>query len=93
MVEMAETEASLRSLLRNLSHLYIPFANAKDGLCGFDYLKKEMPQKWSISFTGGDGGNRNRVRKSIPETFYECSLSTIIPYVTADKQAFISVAL
>ena len=42
---------------------------------------------------GGDGGNRNHVRKSIPETFYECSLSTEIPYVTADKQAFISVAL
>ncbi len=44
-------------------------------------------------FCGGDGGNRNHVRKSIPETFYERSLSTKIPYVTADKQAFISVAL
>ena len=42
---------------------------------------------------GGDGGNRNRVRKSIPETFYECSLSIVIPYGTADKQAFLSVAL
>ena len=37
---MVETEATLRSLLRNLSHLYVPFANAKDGLCGFDYLDK-----------------------------------------------------
>ena len=37
---MAKTEASLRSLLRNLSHLYVPFADAKDGLCGFDYLIK-----------------------------------------------------
>ena len=42
---------------------------------------------------GGDGGSRTRVRKSIPETFYERSLSIGIPYVTADKQAFISVAL
>lgn len=40
MVEMAETEASLRSLLRNLSYLYVPFANAKDGQSGFDYLIK-----------------------------------------------------
>ena len=42
---------------------------------------------------GGDGESRTRVRKPIPETFYERSLSIIIPYVTADKQAFISVAL
>ena len=28
---------------------------------------------------GGDGGNRNRVRKPIPATFYECSLSFEIP--------------
>ena len=44
-------------------------------------------------FFGGDGGNRNHVRKSIPETFYECSLSIVIPYGTADKQAFLSVVL
>lgn len=51
MVEMVETEASLRSLLRNLSHLYVPFADAKDGLCGFDYLdKKESPNKVGHSF-------------------------------------------
>ena len=46
-----------------------------------------------VSLVGGDGGNRNHVRKSIPETFYECSLSIVIPYGTADKQAFLSVAL
>ena len=92
---MAETEASLRKLLRNLSHLYVPFANAKDGLCGFDYLDKNKKSRniGTFYFNGGDGGNRNRVRKSIPETFYERSLSTIIPYATADKQAFVSVAL
>ena len=28
---------------------------------------------------GGDGGNRNRVRKSIPANFYERSLSFKIP--------------
>ena len=33
------TEAPLRSLLRNLRFL-CPFCFAKDGLCGFDYLKK-----------------------------------------------------
>lgn len=31
MVEMVRTEASLRSLLRNLSYLSVPFADAKDG--------------------------------------------------------------
>ena len=96
MVEMARTEASLRSLLRNLSHLYVPFADAKDGLCGFDYLDKKQKPQFIIGtfvFSGGDGGNRNHVRKSIPETFYECSLSIVIPYGTADKQAFLSVAL
>ena len=44
-------------------------------------------------FSGGDGESRTRVRKLIPETFYECSLSIVIPYGTADKQAFLSVAL
>jgi len=33
----------------------------------------------SIDYYGGDGGNRNRVRKLIPETFYERSRSTEIP--------------
>lgn len=48
MIEMAVTEASLRLLLRNLSHLYVPFADAKDGLCGFDYLiKNKNPDKKS----------------------------------------------
>ena len=54
-------------------------------------LKNKNPEK--SEFFGGDGGNRNHVRKSIPETFYECSLSIVIPYGTADKQAFLSVAL
>lgn len=91
---MARTEASLRSLLRNLSHLYVPFADAKDGRVVFDYLdKNKNPEKSEFLFYGGDGGNRNHVRKSIPETFYECSLSIVIPYGTADKQAFLSVAL
>ena len=27
------------------SHLYVPFAVAKDGLCGFDYLKKTNPNR------------------------------------------------
>ena len=94
MVEMARTEASLRSLLRNLSHLYVPFANAKDGrVVSITKTKINAPKNGSIYFNGGDGGNRNRVRKSIPETFYECSLSIVIPYGTADKQAFLSVAL
>ena len=91
---MARTEASLRSLLRNLSHLYVPFADAKDGrVVSITKTKINAPKNGSIYFNGGDGGNRNHVRKSIPETFYECSLSIVIPYGTADKQAFLSVAL
>ena len=80
----------------------VRFANTR--LCsasprGFDSLVNTLhkkiivqPNGWTIIF-GGDGGSRTRVRKSIPETFYECSLSIIIPYETADKQAFFSVAL
>ena len=62
------------------SHLYVPFADAKDGLCGFDYrINKTRTNYIGSSFIGGDGGNRNRVRKSIPATFYERSLSFEIP--------------
>jgi len=32
-----------------------------------------------VFFNGGDGGNRNRVRKPIPTNFYECSLLFVIP--------------
>ena len=35
---------------------------------------------------GGDGGNRNRVRKPIPMIFYECSLLFKIP-LNARRQA------
>ena len=56
-------------------------------------MDKKTPSPFDLVFFGGDGESRTRVRKSIPETFYERSSSTVIPYVTADKQAFISVAL
>ena len=57
-----------------------PFCFAKYGLCGFDYRKKTDPNRKSIQICfGGDGGNRNRVRKSIPANFYERSLSFKIP--------------
>ena len=39
--------------------------------------------------SGGDGGSRTHVRKSIPETFYERSLSFEIPSENAGKQALI----
>ena len=32
------------------SHLYVPFAVAKDGLCGFDYLKNEPKPKNRFRF-------------------------------------------
>ena len=42
------------------SHLYVPFAVAKDGLCGFDYLKKRTQTEKSVQVRlGGDGGNRS----------------------------------
>lgn len=57
-----------------------PFCFAKYGLCGFDYRKKTDPNRKMIQICyGGDGGNRNRVRKSIPANFYERSLSFKIP--------------
>ena len=44
------------------------------------YAKKDKVTKYgNLIFFGGDGGNRNRVRKSIPATFYERSLSFEIP--------------
>ena len=46
---------------------YVPFADAKDGLCGFDYrLYENNPNllpfgnSFGLSAFGGDGGNRNR---------------------------------
>ena len=47
---------------------------------GFRLPKKTDPNRKSIEICyGGDGGNRNRVRKSIPANFYERSLSFKIP--------------
>ena len=82
---MAVTEASLRSLLRNLSHFYVPFASQKmDGAVSipaytFIYNKRTASLPAYRSFLGGDGGNRNRVRKHIPATFYERSRLFKIP--------------
>ena len=51
MVEMARTEASLRSLLRNLSHLYVPFADAKDGrVVSITQTKIKSPEKSELLF-------------------------------------------
>ncbi len=33
-------------------------SDAKDGLCGFDYLKNKCPKMGHL-FNGGDGGNRS----------------------------------
>ena len=67
-----------------------PFCFAKDGLCGFDYRKKINPnRKIGLSLFGGDGGNRNRVRKSIPATFYEHSLSFKIPLKERRQTGFL----
>ena len=71
--------------------LYLPivhFVNTR--LCsasprGFDSQVNRLhkktiaqPNGWTIIF-GGDDGSRTHVRKSIPETFYERSLSFVIP--------------
>ena len=62
------------------SHLYVPFAVAKDGLCGFDYLKKRTQTEKSVQVRlGGDGGNRNRVRKPLLYAFYERRRSFKLP--------------
>ena len=67
------------------SHLYVPFAAAKDGLCGFDYLKKRTQTEKSVQVRlGGDGGNRNRVRKPL-STSVGGLLS--FPRRRADRQA------
>ena len=34
----------------------------------------------AVLAAGGDGGNRNRVRKSIPKAFYERSVSFKVPF-------------
>ena len=50
---------------------------------GFDslknYEKRPTHRKGELVFYGGDGGSRTHVRKSIPETFYERSLSFKFP--------------
>ena len=66
--------------------LYVPFADAKDGRCGFDYRLYENNPKllpfgnsFGLFASGGDGGNRNRVRKFIRLTFSGWSCSFKIP--------------
>ena len=79
MVEMASTEASLRLLLRNL-RIYMSILLRKIWTMRFRLPKKTDQNRKSIQICyGGDGGNRNRVRKSIPANFYERSLSFKIP--------------
>ena len=79
MVEMASTEASLRLLLRNL-RIYMSILLRKRWTMRFRLPKKTDPNRKTIQICyGGDGGNRNRVRKSIPANFYERSLSFKIP--------------
>ena len=83
MVEMAATEASLRSVASQPFRIYMSVSlclrqTARHGLCGFDYLtlcikEKNRTDKSLHGFFGGDGGSRNRVRKSLPATFYERS--------------------
>ena len=42
------------------SHLYVPFAVAKDGLCGFDYLKKRTQTEKSVQVRlGGDEDDKS----------------------------------
>ena len=45
----------------------------------FQGFSKGKVHNIHLCIIGGDGGNRNRVRKPIPATFYECSLSFEIP--------------
>lgn len=72
------------------THFQGAFGHKKDRNPIFQGISVVLPK---LYLGGGDGESRTRVRKSIPETFYECSLSIVISYGTADKQAFLSVAL
>ena len=84
LVEMASTEASLRLLLRNL-RIYMSILLRKIWTMRFRLpciilcKKDKATENGNLIFYGGDGGNRNRVRKSIPANFYERSLSFEIP--------------
>ena len=80
LVEMAETEASLRSFASQTFRIYMSLLLRKRWTMRFRFpLIKEKPRiKPRFSF-GGDGGNRNRVRKHIPANFYERSRSFLIP--------------
>lgn len=65
MVEMAETEASLRSVASQTFRIYIsasfrPWRTARHGLCGFDYLTlftdiKKTPKRMPFLYGGDEG--------------------------------------
>ena len=69
--------------------LYVPCVSAKANRRKMDYgfdsqvvlLHKKIVvlPKGKTTIIGGDDGSRTHVRKSIPETFYERSLSFVIP--------------
>ena len=64
-------------LLRDAMHLaVITYTLKRDYIPILRIGKKDSPK---TVFFGGDGGRRTHVRKSIPETFYERSLSFKIP--------------
>ena len=44
---------------------------------GTNFVEKALAT--ASAFSGGDGGNRNRVRKGLPTAFYGRSLSFKIP--------------
>ena len=62
LVEMAVTEASLRSLLRNLSHCMSLLLRKRWTMVSIPPSKKEKPKpplKRQFRLFGGDGGNRS----------------------------------
>ena len=85
LVEMAVIEAPATFAASQPSALFVPFATAKDGRLRFrlPHKKEKQPKfylsvKLRLSF-GGDGGNRNRVRKLIHTAFSGCSQSFRFP--------------
>lgn len=90
--EPAVTEASLRSLLRNL-RILCPFCFAKAGLCGFDYRCKFIrPEHFPCRLVFGSVLVEPAVIETASENLSP-QLSTSVVYLlsfpsrTADKQA------
>ena len=77
---MTATVTATRTVFNDIVTIVKHTPKAKNDVKSTFFIALMCVLTWvKYPYFGGDGGNRNRVRKSIPANFYERSLSFKIP--------------